>query len=157
MDMLPAAIEALPARSFEPGDILMCEGTAESELFFLTEGSIEVRKEAEVITRIRERGAMFGEMSVLLGCPHTATVVATTKVECRVASKPIEFLKANPDVMFYVSRILARRLESLNKYLVDVKHQLREQEGHVGMIDGVLDALMVRHPRQVKTRQPAGE
>ena len=96
----------------------MDEGTAESELFFLSDGSIEVRKKNEVITRIR---------------------------------------KANPDVMFYVSRVLARRLESLNKYLVDVKHQLREQEGHVGMIDSVLDALMVRHPRQVKTHQPAGE
>ena len=100
---------------------------------------------------------MFGEMSVLLGCPHTATVCASTEVECRVASQPIEFLRANPEVMFYVARILARRLESLNRYLVDVKQQLRDQEGHVGMIDEVLDALMTRHPRQIQPRQPAGE
>ena len=157
MDALPAAVETLPARTFQKGDILLSEGTAESELFFLMSGTVEVRKEQELITRIRESGAMFGEMSVLLGCPHTATVVAATDVKCRVASSPIEFMKVNPDVMFYVSRVLARRLESLNRYLVDVKHQLREQEGHVGMIDEVLDALMVRHPRQVQPRQPAGE
>jgi CRP-like cAMP-binding protein len=157
MDALPVAVEALPTRTFEPGEVLIQEGTAASELFFLASGTIEVRKENEIITRIRERGAMFGEMSVLLGCPHTATVCASNKVECRVASQPVEFLKANPNVMFYVSRILARRLESLNRYLVDVKHQLREQEGHVGMIDEVLDALMIRHPRQIQPRQTAGE
>ncbi|NUM53157.1 MAG: cyclic nucleotide-binding domain-containing protein [Candidatus Hydrogenedentes bacterium] len=157
MDTLPEAIETLPTRAFSKGDILMDEGTAESELFFLTSGSVEVRKEQELITRIRERGAMFGEMSVLLGCPHTATVVASTDVECRVAADPIAFMKANPEVMFYVARILARRLESLNRYLVDVKHQLREQEGHLGMIDEVLDALMIRHPRQIQPRQTAGE
>lgn len=157
MDALPAVVDSLPSRRFATGDVIMKEGTAESELFFLMTGTVEVRKKNELLTRVRESGAMFGEMSVLLGCSHTATVTASTDVECRVADKPIAFMKANPDVMFYVSRILARRLESLNRYLVDVKQQLREEEGHVGMIDEVLDALMTRHPRQVKPRQTAGE
>ena len=157
MDTLPVAIESLPARTFAAGEMLMDEGTAESELFFLMRGAVEVRKGGEVITRIRERGAMFGEMSVLLGCPRTASVHAAADVECRVATGPAEFLRQNPEVMFYVARVLARRLDSLNRYLVDVKQQLRAQEGHVGMIDEVLDALMVRHPREVKTRMPVGE
>ena len=157
MDALPGVIESLPARTFGVGEVLMDEGTAEDDLLFLMSGTVEVRKGDVVITRIRERGAMFGEMSVLLGCPRTATVHAATEVVCRTVSRPVEFLRANPDVLFYVARVLARRLDSLNRYLVDVKQQLREQEGHVGMIDEVLDALMVRHPRDVKTRLPAGE
>jgi hypothetical protein len=45
-----------------------------------------------------------------------------------------------------VARLLARRLDSLNKYLVDVKAQY-EGHDHLGMVDEVLEALMHRHPR----------
>lgn len=157
MDTLPESIELLPSVTFASGHTLLEEGTPGSELYFLMRGTVEVSKENVSITRIRERGAMFGEMSVLLGCPHTATVRAATDIECRVAGNPAEFLVANPDVMFYVGRILARRLESLNRYLVDVKSQLRDQEGHVGMLDEVLSALMTRHPRQTPRQPEVGE
>lgn len=157
MDVMPAAISELPARSFGKGDVLLSEGQEGSSIFFLESGSVEVRKNGVVITKVREKGAMFGEMSVLLGCPLTATVCASSDVTCRVATEPMAFLTAHPDVMIYIARSLARRLESLNRYLVDVKQQLRDQEGHVGMVDEVLDALMNRHPRQIRTPQTAGE
>ena len=44
-------------------------------------------------------------------------------------------------------RLLARRLDSLNKYLVDVRHQFAG-DGHLGMVDDVLDTLMHRQPRK---------
>ena len=157
MDNLPAAIESLPIRKFAKGEVMVSEGQSGSEMYFLISGTVEVQKGGIAITRVRERGAMFGEMSVLLNSPYTATVRASTEVECRVVTEPEAFLTANPDVMFYVSRVLARRLDSLNRYLVDVKHQLRDQEGHVGMVDEVLEALMNRHPRQIKPRYDAGE
>lgn len=157
MDMIPAAISELPAVSFGKGEVFLSEGFEGSAIFFLESGSVEVRKNGVVITKVREKGAMFGEMSVLLGCPLTATVCASSDVTCRVATEPMAFLTAHPDVMIYIARILARRLESLNRYLVDVKQQLRDQEGHVGMVDEVLDALMNRHPRQIRTPQTAGE
>ena len=122
MDGLPAAIESLPSRTFAAGQVLMDEGTDGSGLLFLMSGTVEVCKENVLITRVRECGAMFGEMSVFLGSPRTATVVAATDVECRIAERPGEFLRANPDVMFYVGRVLAQRLDALNRYLVDVKH-----------------------------------
>jgi len=157
MEAIPASIGSLPLRSFGKSSVLLAEGGAGSEIYFLMSGTVEVRKGAEIITRVRERGAMLGEMAVLLNCPNTATVVAASDVECRVASEPMAFLAAHPDVMLYVCQVLARRLDSLNRYLVDVKHQLRDQEGHVGMVDGVLDALMNRHPRQISPRYDAGE
>ncbi len=43
--------------------------------------------------------------------------------------------------------MLARRLDSLNKYLVDVKHQF-EGHDHIGMVDKVLEALLHRQPRE---------
>ena len=157
MENLPAAILALPTRTFAKGETLLKEGDTSAEVYFLLSGTVEVRKDGVAITRVRERGAMFGEMSVLLECPYTATVVSATDVECGVAAEPESFLTENPDVTLYVCKTLARRLDSLNRYLVDVKHQLRDQEGHVGMVDEVLEALMNRHPRQIKPRQDAGE
>ena len=157
MDTLPTAIENLPAKPFAKGEVILTEGGEGSAIYFLMAGTVEVRKDNVAITRIRERGAMFGEMSVLLGCPLTATVCAMSDVECRVAWEPQAFLAENPEVMFYISRILARRLESLNRYLVDVKHQLRDEVGHVGMVDEVLEALMIRHPRALPPRHDAGE
>jgi hypothetical protein len=40
---------------------------------------------------------------------------------------------------------VARRLDAVNKYLVDVKGQFEGHE-HLGMIDNVLETLMHRHP-----------
>ncbi|GMV99671.1 MAG: hypothetical protein AMXMBFR84_08100 [Candidatus Hydrogenedentota bacterium] len=153
----PEAIWKLPTVTFNTGEILLSESTAASVLLFFDQGGVEVVKDGVTLTTVRERGAMFGEMSVLLRCPHTASVIACEETTCRVADEPEFYLQSNPDVMLYVSRILAQRLESLNRYLIDVKAQLREHEGHVSMVDDVLGALMNRHPRQIRARSRAGE
>ncbi|HRK35616.1 MAG TPA: cyclic nucleotide-binding domain-containing protein [Candidatus Hydrogenedentes bacterium] len=153
----PDCIGTLPVVNFAEGDVLIPEGTAAAALYFLAEGVVEVVKGDVSITKVRDRGAMFGEMSVLLSCPHTATVRAATDVTCHVAREPMVFLATHPEAMFYVGKILAQRLESLNKYLVDVKSQLREKEGHVGMVDEVLGALMSRHPKPRRVAKDPGQ
>ena len=102
MNRVPASIDSLPLRSFKAGEILVQEGGGENVLYFLARGTVEVSKGGQSITRVRERGAMFGEMSVLLESKPTATVTAVDKVECRVAAHPKEFLAAHPDVVFYI-------------------------------------------------------
>lgn len=145
---VPSSVESLPKRTFAAGEALMEEGGTSHKLLFLAKGTVEVTKQGVSITKVRERGAMFGEMSVLLDCPHTATVTALDEVECYIADDGAAFFETHADVVLYVSRILARRLESLNRYLIDVKAQFAEQEGHLGMVDGVLEALMSRHPKK---------
>ena len=46
----------------------------------------------------------------------------------------------------HVSEVLARRLDALNKYLVDVKQQF-EGDDHLSMVDEVLEVLMNRQRR----------
>ena len=46
----------------------------------------------------------------------------------------------------HVCELLARRLDSLNNYLVDVKRQF-EGHDHIGMVDEVLESLLHRQPR----------
>lgn len=153
---VPAKIEALPLRTFLAGDIVIQQGSPRENLYFLETGTVEVSKDGVSITRIRERGAMFGEMAVFLDTPYTATVSAVTDVTCRVVEAPDRFLEANADVVLYISRILAGRLESLNRYLLDVKAQFADRNDHLGMVDEVLDALMNRHPKKAPPPRKTG-
>ena len=82
-------------------------------------------------------------MSTLLGDKATATVRALKPAVVSVIEKPREFMIENPAVSLYVAELLAKRLDALNKYLIDVKQQY-EGHDHLGMVDEVLGALMHR-------------
>jgi CRP/FNR family transcriptional regulator, cyclic AMP receptor protein len=70
--------QTLPVIGFAPGAVLLGEGTATGRLYVLVEGEVEIVKGDFQINVVSERGAIFGEMSALLGLPHTATVGART-------------------------------------------------------------------------------
>ncbi|MBL7644887.1 MAG: cyclic nucleotide-binding domain-containing protein [Candidatus Hydrogenedentes bacterium] len=152
-DSLPPCIAALPVRALPAGEVLIEENSVSGALYFLDSGTLEVRKDAVQLAEVSEVGAVFGEMSVLLRTVHTAAVIASTDVEVRVAMDPELFLRDNPEVALYVARILARRLNSLNRYLVDIKHQFSDMDDHLGMVDEVLGALMNKHPRDIDRRR----
>jgi CRP/FNR family cyclic AMP-dependent transcriptional regulator len=145
-------IDRLPAKQFTAGTVLIEQGTHADRLYFLIDGDVEVLKDGTLIADVSERGAVFGEMSILLNAAHTATVRVRTPSSFRVAGASLEFLRDNPDVALYVAEILARRLDSLNRYLVDVKSQFKGFDDHLNMVDGVLDALMTKHPRRIERR-----
>lgn len=149
MKTVPTSLDNLPLQSFAAGDVLLQEGEATDRMYFLVSGQVEVSKGGQSITRVREPGAMFGEMGMLLGSAPTATVKAVGAVECRVAENADAFLTAHPDVMRYICWVLARRLDSLNRYLVDVKAQFADRADHLGMVDEVLGAIMNRQPKTI--------
>ena len=152
MSAFSDVIDRLPAREFAAGAVLIEQGTHADQLYFLIDGHVEVLKDGTLIADVSERGAIFGEMSILLNVAHTATVRVCTPSSFRVAGASLEFLRGNPDVALYVAEILARRLDSLNRYLVDVKSQFKDFDDHLHMLDGVLDTLMTKHPRQIERR-----
>ena len=132
----------LPHRRLARGDVLLEQGTVAGVLYLLVEGGMEVVKGDVQITTVSEPGALFGEISVLLGIPHTATVRATRDSVCYVAADPVGFLRSHPDIAFEVARILSRRLQMVSGYLVDLKHQFADQDDHLGMVDEILDSLV---------------
>jgi CRP-like cAMP-binding protein len=135
------------SREFAAGEDIIEQDAQGGELLVLLSGEVEVLRDGVRVAKARERGVVFGEMSVLLGRPATATVRAITPAVLSVVENPRQFLIEHPQVSLYVAELLARRLDSLNKYLVDVKRQY-EGHDHLGMVDDVLDSLMNRpHPR----------
>lgn len=147
--MSAAIIEALqgqPGRRFDSGQVIIQQGDQTDCLYFLIEGSVEVLKDDVPVAIASQPGVVFGEMAVLLGGPHTATVRAVKPSTFRIVENPRAFLKRSPIMCFHVSELLAKRLDSLNKYLVDVKHQF-EGHDHIGMLDEMLATLLHRQPR----------
>jgi CRP-like cAMP-binding protein len=151
-----AILKTLPLVACAAREVLITEGQPLQGIYFLESGEVEVVKGTTLIAEIFDAGAVFGEMSYLLGVPPTATVRALTPSTFRHVAQPAEFLRQHPEMALYMAGILARRLDSLNRYLIDIKHQFVDRADHLGIIDEVLDSLMNKHPRALP-RRSAGD
>lgn len=131
-----------PIAAFEPGDVLLAEGAATGRLYVLLDGAVEIVKSAYQINVVDERGAIFGEMSALLGIPHMATVRALTPARAHVIDDGVAFLQANQQLSFLLAQLLAQRLNGVTSYLVDLKRQFEDQSNHLSMVDDILETLV---------------
>ncbi len=138
------SIADLPIAPFASGEVVIAEGSRPTKLYFLKSGRVEIVKGETRVAMIKTPGSVLGEMSLLLDTDATANVIALDTAEFYVADEPLEFLKAHPEVHVQVSKSLAYRLNAATQYLVDVKEQLKDCSDHVGMVDGVLDAILHR-------------
>ena len=127
--------------------VLIREGEVTGALFVLVEGAVEVSREGTVIAVVDEPGALFGEMSVLLDGPATASVRCIRPSRLRRSDDPRGFLTVHPDVSYAVATSLARRLDTINGYLVDLRRQYAGQADNLGMVDAVLETLGHPHRR----------
>jgi len=142
---MPTILEAcqgsLPERTVAAGEVIIAEGTRAGMLFVLAEGRVDVVKGDYLVSTVSDPGAVFGEISLLLDTPHTATVRTTVPSRFYVVADPLAFLRSAPDVALGVARLLAQRLHATTTYLVDLKQQFEHHTDHFGMVDEVLDAL----------------
>lgn len=132
-------------RHFAAGEMILEQGKMDGQLCFLIDGFVEVVKDDVQVAKISEPAAAFGEMAVLLGTPHTASVRALKPSTFHVVENPRAFLESSPRVCLHVCELIARRLDTMTKYLVDVQHQLAGED-HLGLVHGVLETLLHRHP-----------
>lgn len=129
-------------KDFPAGEILLSEGDATGRLYVLAEGQVEVLRGETPVAVVGERGAVFGEMSVLLDRPHTATVRTLSPVSAFVFEDAESFLKSNPDIAFFIGKLLAQRLNAATTYLADLTQQFADHGDHLGMVGEVLETLI---------------
>ncbi|MCX5512622.1 3',5'-cyclic-nucleotide phosphodiesterase [Kaistia algarum] len=130
---------------FDAGTVLLSEGTTSGRLYVLADGVLEVVRGETQVALVTEPGAIFGEMSVLLDAPHTATVRAMMSSTVYAFDDAAAFMRSDPHFAFFVARMLAQRLNAATSYLVDMKQQYDHHGDHLGMVSEVLDSLM-HHP-----------
>jgi CRP/FNR family cyclic AMP-dependent transcriptional regulator len=146
MSAILALLRDHESRHFEAGEIIIQQGQKTGLLYFLREGAVEILKDDITVAAASQPGVVFGEMAALLNTPHTATVRAARPCDFYLVENARAFLEATPAMSLHLCELLAGRLDSLNKYLVDVKHQFTG-DGHLGMVDEVLEALLHRQPK----------
>jgi CRP/FNR family transcriptional regulator, cyclic AMP receptor protein len=149
----------LPEEATPLGEVLIAEGTAPGRMLVLVSGSVRVERDGVALARIDTPGAVFGEMSAVLGRPATATLRAESPVRVRVIDDPLTFLVEAPGVALAVLRMTAARLDGLTQYVADVKAQLAGSEGHLAMVGQILDTLVHHQAPPVRpgsARDPEG-
>jgi CRP/FNR family transcriptional regulator, cyclic AMP receptor protein len=142
MNLLFKCCAGLPQVNLERGAVMLTENAKSGKLYILIEGEVAVLRGDVVVATISEPGAVFGEMSLLLDAPHTASVMALRPTKAYLAENAESFVKDNPEILRYIAALLALRLQSATGYLADLKRQFAESQNHLGMIDEVLDSLL---------------
>jgi CRP/FNR family cyclic AMP-dependent transcriptional regulator len=142
MEELLLLARGLPRRSVEAGDTLLVDGEPVDALYVLLEGALRVEKAGVRIATVTEPGACVGELSLLLGVPATADVVAGEASVVAVIENAHAMLETEASLPLALARLLAARLHVMTTYLADLKHQYADHEGGLGMVDVVLGSLM---------------
>jgi len=139
---------ALPAIRFDAGIALFVEGESNGQLYVLIDGEVEVLRGDTRVMVANQPGAIFGEMSVLLGAPHSATVKTVKPSTMYVIEDAGKFLQDHPNLALVIARLLAQRLSAATTYLVDLKHQVEGRGDQMKSIGDALEALIHQQNRE---------
>jgi CRP/FNR family cyclic AMP-dependent transcriptional regulator len=120
-------LTALPTETYQTGDTVLADGSTTGKVLVLKEGAVEVVKNGVRLGKITEPGAVLGELSALLGEPHTADVRALAPTTFHVG-EAARLLRTDPTTALYVATIMAKRMVGSNRALIEVKKQLESDQ-----------------------------
>lgn len=101
---------------YTQGTVVIREGEMSSSLFILQSGRVGIYKNDLKIAENDEAGTLFGEMSLILGRPRTATVIAETDCVLHKIEGNIDILIRNyPEIAKKLLYNLANSLDKANE------------------------------------------
>ena len=106
--------------SIKAGRILAKQGSTSREFVFIVDGNAQVKKDGKVIRQI-SAGDFFGEISMIDGEPHTATVISETDVTLLlVNSRSFDHLldtipRLQKKIMVALCKYIRRAEEAINR------------------------------------------
>jgi CRP-like cAMP-binding protein len=112
-----------PIATYQAGETVIAAASTTGRLLILRTGAVAVLRDGVEIATVREPGAVFGELSVLLDQPHSADVRALEVSQFYVADAAT-LLRVDPIALLYVATVLARRLDDANQALIELRRQL---------------------------------
>ena len=109
---------------YQPGDIVVKEGDEGDSLFIIIDGSVNVTKRIksqEHIVAVLNEGEEFGEISLLINQPRTATVISSKKSELlKISRKELgPIMKEHSSLLVCLNKIMGSRISILE----DDEHQ----------------------------------
>ncbi len=130
-----------PERRLAAGEALIRFGEHEPALYLLCEGALEVRRDGRRLATFDEPGSVVGELSLLLGTPASADVVATAPTVVRRVDDADRLFHEVPAFGQHLAITLARRLHRLTSLLGDLHRQFADRPGTLGLVPDVVAQL----------------
>lgn len=121
-------------RKYAAGDVIFREGDTGKAIYIVRLGQVAIVKgsfQSPTILGHQGLGAVLGEMAVLEGVYHSATVVATTDVRMMEIKRDdfLAFIEENPDINQHILASLSTRLREADKdRQQDTRQRQRQQE-----------------------------
>lgn len=141
MASILALVTGQPARTLSAGETLIEAGEAGGELYVLERGRLVVERDGVTLATITEEGALIGEMSVLLGVDHSATVRAETATTIRVIDDAMPFLERTPLMALHVATLACERLDRTSALLVELRKETEGRASEQGLLSRIFGAL----------------
>jgi CRP/FNR family transcriptional regulator, cyclic AMP receptor protein len=122
-DLPKAELEAIAGScdqvSFREGEWIIRQGDAHSAVYVIVDGEVAVVIDDED-RRVLSKGSFFGEVSVLLGEPASASIVTRTPLSCLVVpgEEVQAFLVSHPLVTYRILQAEARRLRTASEWRI---------------------------------------
>ena len=116
---LKGVAQVLDEQSFRRDDRVLRQGLSGTAFYVILNGAASVRIDGQERAHLRP-GEFFGEVSILLGEPPQADVVAASEeLRCAVLAGPElkRLLVEHPPVMYRMLQAEARRLRHANEWM----------------------------------------
>jgi CRP-like cAMP-binding protein len=112
----------LKIKKYRQGELICREDTIGGEMYVIISGKAKVYRlidGTEIDIAYEQEGDFFGEISLLLDCPRTASVEAVEDTEILVLSKSsfIDKIVTDPRFALKMATTMARRLEEAHKVI----------------------------------------
>ncbi len=124
-DALAELAEHADTRELDRNELLFRQGDASSSLFVIQEGRIAIASQAgdgrETVIAVLENGGLFGELALFDDGARIAdarALVDTTVIE--LSYEPVRaMLRARPELLWVIVRLLVQRLRATDEALAD--------------------------------------
>jgi type IV pilus assembly protein PilB len=129
-EALPAYLVSPDIEHYEDKDVIIREGNRDSDFFKLVQGAVIVAKGGKKIAEIAEPGEYFGEMSAITGEPRSASILSKGRsvVKRFPGDKLSEIIEKYPEVAKHLFEVLAGRLNSADKIIVQLINQRKQKK-----------------------------
>lgn len=136
--------------NFSQGENIFYDGSVGGKIYLLFKGKVKVVKDNKIIREL-DRGSYFGELSIILNIPRSASVFALTNVT--VYTLTAEKLMKNMDeIMMEIFRRKISLLDIFNTKLEDLYYVSNLGEGKFGYVSLVHDTKNVYAIKAISRR-----
>lgn len=167
-DQLDEVLNSSSLIEAEDGDVIIREGSIDSRIYVLLNGTLDVCVGGKKVASITRPGEVFGELAIVNQDKRLASVLAAGHAVCLAVDQ--KFLQdlhpREEDPAFhaalyeFVARVIARKLDATSRRLADAERELRELKA--APVQRKIVTIQTPKPRAavkrpvVKRKRPAG-